>query len=132
MPNGACLDSERERLFVVNKGSNLITEYRTSDLSSVRDIAWDGTDSGPTDTHFEIHCSPDRLYVVDGAWAPGLFTVEGLDATSPIVNNHSEHVAGVGGLVLNEGKHESLLLVPVRLERRGLSTPAFIGYRRPI
>jgi hypothetical protein len=104
VPNGACLDSERERLFVVNKGSNLITEYRTSDLSSVRDIAWDGTDWGTTDTHFEIYCSPDRLYVVDGAWAPGLFTVEGLDETSPVVNDHSEDVAGVGGLVLNEAK----------------------------
>lgn len=102
VPNSACVDTERERLYVVNKGSSLITEYDTRDLSSIRDIAWTGTDWGPDETHFEIHCAPDRLYVVDGAWAPGLFTVDGLDDTDPVVVDHTEEVAGVGGLVLNE------------------------------
>jgi hypothetical protein len=106
VPNGACLDAKRERLFVVNKGSSLITEYDTSDLSAVRDISWSGTDWGPTETHFEIHCSPDRLYVVDGAWAPALFTVEGLDDDEPSVTDHTEQVAGVGGLVLNQAATE--------------------------
>jgi hypothetical protein len=99
-PANACLDAERERLFVVNKGSNSITEYDTSDLTALRDITWSGME--PTDTHFEIHCSPERLYVVDGAWAPGLFTVEHLDDDQPVVTDHTEEVMGVGGLVLNE------------------------------
>jgi hypothetical protein len=155
IPNDGCLDAKRGRLFVVNKGSSLITEYRTADLTAVRDINWAGTDWGPTDTHFKIYCAPERLYVVDGAWAPGLFTVEGLAATpadgsdggngaeidagdegidggdqtidggdqtidagdgdgpgdagtdaatplaGPVAIDHSETVAGVGGLALN-------------------------------
>jgi len=88
-------------LFVVNKGSALLTEYETSDLKAMRDISWTGTDSGPTVTNFKMYCAPDRLYVVDGAWAPGLFTVEDLDGTDPQVADHSSVVSGVGGLALN-------------------------------
>jgi|GEM_PF-3469293 len=80
VPNDGCLDTKRGRLFVVNKGSSFITEYLTADLTAVRDINWAGTDWGPTETQFKIYCAPDKLYVVDGAWAPGLFTVEGLDS----------------------------------------------------
>ena len=38
VPNDACVDSARGRLFVVNKGSQTITEYATNNLSAVRDI----------------------------------------------------------------------------------------------
>jgi hypothetical protein len=100
VPNDGCVDAKRGRLFVVNKGSTLLTEYRTSDLTSVRDISWTGTDWGPTETHFKIYCAPDRLYVVDGAWAPALFTVDGLDGTNPIATDHTAQVAGVGGLAV--------------------------------
>jgi len=101
VPNDACLDTERERLYVVNKGSSLITEYDTSDLSAVRDIAWAGADWGPDETRFKIYCAAGRVYVVDGAWAPGLFSIDGLEGAEPVVVDHSEQVAGVGGLVLN-------------------------------
>jgi hypothetical protein len=101
VPNDACVDNRRGRLFVVNKGSSLITEYDTSNLQAVRDITWGGTDWGPTETTFEIHCAPDKLYIVDGAWAPGLFTVEGLDGASPVATDHTSKVSGVGSLVLN-------------------------------
>jgi hypothetical protein len=99
VPNDACVDATRGRLFVVNKGSSLITEYRTTDLSSVRDITWAGTDWGPTETQFKIYCSATQLYVVDGAWAPALFTVTGLDGQTPAATATS--VTGVGGLVLD-------------------------------
>jgi hypothetical protein len=102
VPNDGCVDVKRGRLFVVNKGSSLLTEYTTDDLKSVRDITWGGTDWGPTETTFEIHCAPDRLYVVDGAWSPGLFTVDGLDDANPVVTDHTSKVAGVGSLVVNE------------------------------
>lgn len=101
VPNDACLDADGQRLFVVNKGSSLITQYDARDLSRVRDIAWTGSDWGANETHFKIYCTPDRLYVVDGAWAPGLFSIDGLDDPAPIVVNHSEEVSGVGGLVSN-------------------------------
>jgi hypothetical protein len=100
-PNDACVDAKRGRLFVVNKGSALITEYDTNDLTAVRDISWTGTDWGSTETTFKIYCAPDRLYVVDGAWAPGLFTVEGLDGAIPQATDHTSTVSGVGGLALN-------------------------------
>lgn len=101
-PNAACVDAARGRLFVVSKASNAISEYETDDLSKIRDIAWAPLDSDPSLTHFEIHCAPDRLYVVDGAAAPGLFTVTGLDGSSPVVTNQTAKVAGVGSLVLNQ------------------------------
>lgn len=102
VPNDSCVDTKRERLFVVNKGSTLITEYRTSDLSVVRDISWAGTDWGPKETRFKIYCGASQLFVVDGAWAPGLFTIENLDSDSPKVTNRTSQVEGVGGLVLNK------------------------------
>jgi len=100
VPDDACVDAKRGRLFVVNKGSTLITEYATSDLKAVRDISWAGMDWGPTETHFKITCAADKLYVVDGAWAPALFTVEGLDTAAPVVTDRSATVSGVGGLAL--------------------------------
>ncbi len=104
VPNDGCLDPARGRLFVVNKGSSLVTEYDTKDLSSVRDIAWTGTDWGPDATEFKIYCTPDRVYVVDGAWAPGLFSIDGLDGKEPVVSDHSMEIAGVGGLVVNQAQ----------------------------
>jgi hypothetical protein len=102
VPNDGCVDSARGRLFVVNKGSSLISEYRTDTLADVRDIAWTGTDYSPTETHFKIYCTSSTVYVVDGAWAPALFTVTGLDDTAtPVVTDHTAQVAGVGGLAVN-------------------------------
>ena len=101
VPNDVCVDVKRSRLFVVNKGSSLVSEYGTSDLKSVRDIPWTGTDWGPSDTHFKIYCAPDTVYVVDGAWQPGLFTIDGLDDATPVATDHSSTVMGVGGLVFN-------------------------------
>ena len=102
VPNDGCVDSTRGRLFVVNKGSSLISEYRTDTLADVRDIAWTGTDYSPTETQFKIYCTPSTVYVVDGAWAPALFTVTGLDDTAtPVVTDDTAQVAGVGGLAVN-------------------------------
>ncbi len=99
VPHDVCVDVKRGRLFVVNKGSTLITEYNTSDLKAVRDISWVPMDWGPTETRFKIYCARDRLYVTDGAWAPGLFTVDGLDDATPQVTNRTADASGVGGLV---------------------------------
>ena len=79
VPNAACIDAKRGRLFVVNTGTLLITEYSTADLTAVRDIAWTGQRVSATDSQFAIHCAPNKLYLVDGVGRPGLFTVEGLD-----------------------------------------------------
>ena len=102
VPNDACVDAKRGRLFVVNKGSSLISEYATDTLADVRDISWSPADWGPTETQFKIYCTPSQLYVIDGAWAPALFTVAGLDDTAtPVVTDHTAQVAGVGGLTVN-------------------------------
>jgi hypothetical protein len=102
VPNDVCVDSTRGRLFVVNKGSSLISEYSTGTLADVRDISWTGTDYGASVTQFKIYCTPSELYVVDGAWAPALFTVTGLDdSATPVVTDHTAQVAGVGGLAVN-------------------------------
>jgi hypothetical protein len=102
VPNDGCVDAARGRLFVVNKGSSLISEYATDTLADVRDIVWTGTDWGPTVTQFKIYCTASQLYVVDGAWAPALFTVTGLDdSTTPVVTDDTAQVAGVGGLAVN-------------------------------
>jgi hypothetical protein len=101
VPNDVCVDVKRKRLFAVNKGSSLLSEYNTGDLSWVRDIPWTGTDWGPSDTHFKIYCAADTLYVVDADWEPALFTVTALDTASPKVTDQSASVAGVGGLVIN-------------------------------
>jgi hypothetical protein len=100
VPNAGCVDDKRKRLFVVNKGSSLITEYASDTLAKVRDITWPALDWGPTETWFKIYCAADKLYAVDASWAPGLFTVEGLDGAAPVVVNHSTTISGVGGLTL--------------------------------
>jgi hypothetical protein len=101
VPNDACVDSARGRLFVVNKGSQTITEYATNGLSPVRDIPWVNMDRAPSQTQFHIYCTPDRLYAVDGASVPALFTVEGLDSAAPVVTDHSAQLSAVNGLAVN-------------------------------
>jgi len=101
VPNAGCVDDQRNRLFVVNKGSTLITEYASDTLAKVRDITWPANDWGPTSTWFKIYCTADKLYAIDASWAPGLFTVEGLDdATTPVVTDQTATISGVGGLAL--------------------------------
>jgi hypothetical protein len=101
VPNDACVDSGRGRLFVVNKASQTITEYAANSLSPVRDIPWMSMDRSPSQTQFHIVCTPDRLYAVDGASVPALFTVEGLDSAAPVVTNHSAKLSAVNGLAVN-------------------------------
>ncbi|HEX9619212.1 MAG TPA: hypothetical protein VF989_03690, partial [Polyangiaceae bacterium] len=96
---------ERERLFVVNSGSTLISEYALNDLGHVRDLQWGASVHAFSDTHFHIRCGVDRLYVVDGQWAPGLWTVENLDG-SPTAVDHTEQVSGVGDFVLSADETE--------------------------
>jgi len=100
VPNAGCVDDKRNRLFVVNKGSSLITEYASDTLAKIRDITWPAMDWGPTATWFKIYCAADKLYAVDASWAPGLFTVEGLDGATPVVTDRSATISGVGGLAL--------------------------------
>jgi hypothetical protein len=101
VPNAACVDLLRSRLFVVNKGSSYIGEYRLSDLSLVRNIPWPAPSYDTSDVvHFHVYCGAKRLYVVDGAWAPGLWTIENLDAC-PTSIAHSTYVSSVGDLVLS-------------------------------
>lgn len=57
-----------------------------------------------TKTRFYIYCAHDRLYVVDGARSPALFTVENLDSDKPIITDHTAAAAGVGALVLNSAQ----------------------------
>ena len=101
VPSDGCVDSARGRLFVVNKGSQTITEYATSSLSAVRDIPWPSMDRAPTQTQFHIYCTPDRLYAIDGASTPALFTVEELDSAAPVVTDHSVQLSAVNGLAVN-------------------------------
>lgn len=101
VPDVGCVDRKRGRLFVVNTGSSLITEYATSDLKAIRNIAWNGKDATETAAHFKITCAADKLFVVDASSGPGLFTVQDLDAAKPTVTDHTALVSEVGGLVLN-------------------------------
>lgn len=100
VPNAGCVDDKRNRLFVVNKGSSLITEYASDTLAKVRDITWPAMDWGPTATWFKIYCAADRLYAVDASWAPALFTVDGLDGATPVITDRTATISGVGGLAL--------------------------------
>ncbi len=101
VPNAACVDLLRSRLFVVNKGSSYIGEYLLSDLALVRNIPWPAPSYDTSDVvHFHVYCGAERLYVVDGAWAPGLWTIENLD-TCPTPIDHSALVNSVGDLVLS-------------------------------
>jgi hypothetical protein len=95
IPNDGCVDAKRKRLFVANKGIGTISEHNTGDLAWVRDIPSTGTDCGPRGTHFKIYCAGDTLYVVDGAWAPALFTVTALDTASSKVTDQRASVAAV-------------------------------------
>jgi hypothetical protein len=101
IPNAACLDTQRNRLFVVNKGSSFITEYDATTLAAVRDIAWGGTDADPEDTQFRIYCGADRLYVTDGKYSPGLWIVDALDTATPRAVDHGTEASGVGSFALN-------------------------------
>ena len=101
VPNDGCVDSMRGRLFVANKASQTITEYATSDLSAVRDVPWPSMDRSPSQTQFHIYCTPDRLYAIDGASTPALFTVEMLDSATPVVTDRSAQLSAVNGLAMN-------------------------------
>lgn len=101
VPEAACVDATRSRLFVANSGSSFIDEFSLADLSLVRRIVWPaGRWGGPADTRFKIYCGAKRLYVVDGQWSPGLYTVENLDSC-PTVIDHSMSVNSVGALVVS-------------------------------
>lgn len=101
VPNDLCVDSNRKRLFVVNKKSSIISVLDLETLMLKREITWTPMDSGPDETHFHIECARDKLYVVDGAWQPGLFTVENLDTDAPTVTDRTPLVSSVGALTLN-------------------------------
>lgn len=105
-PNDACVNPKRSRLYTVDKASSIITEYDLEDLRALRDIPWKSTDTPTTITHFQVYCASDRLYLVDGAWAPGLYTIDDLDATQPIVVDHSDDVSGVGALALSASEKD--------------------------
>jgi len=110
-PNAACVDVARGRLFVVHQTSKTIGEYDTADLDLVRNIPWSpGRDYNGTAIQYKIFCAPDRLYVVDSTQNPGLFTVTGLDGSSPVVTDHSANVFGVGSIALS-ADDESLYYV---------------------
>jgi hypothetical protein len=101
IPNDLCVDAERNRLFVVNSGSTLVSEHDRDTLAFVREIDWGApaASSSYDDTHFHIHCAKERLYLVDATSSPGLWSVEDLEG-SPTAVDHSDDVSGVGDLVL--------------------------------
>ncbi len=105
-PDDLCVDAARGRLFVVNKGSSIITAHDLEDLSLLGELTWNPVDSGSSETHFKIYCTQERLFVVDGAWQPGLWTIDALDAEQPVVTNQTSLVSGVGGLVTDDGNGE--------------------------
>jgi DNA-binding beta-propeller fold protein YncE len=106
IPNAACVDAARGRLYVVNKGSALISVYASDTLAHVQDVSWPGKDPDPTRTFFKIYCTPNTVYVVDGATAPGLFAIRQLDAPMPTVTDLSTTVSGVGDLAVNAAGSE--------------------------
>ncbi len=55
----------------------------------------------PEETHFKIYCAPDKVYVVDAAAEPVLFTIDDLDADTPVVTEHAD-LTGVGALTFTQ------------------------------
>jgi hypothetical protein len=98
VPDAACVDEQRGRLIVVNKGSSLISEYALEDLKLAREYNWTAVDANPAGSHFQVYCAGDKLYLVDAATAPGLSVVESLAADPPKVVDHSAQISRVGGL----------------------------------
>ncbi|HMJ12625.1 MAG TPA: hypothetical protein VK524_14470 [Polyangiaceae bacterium] len=108
-PADICVDRTRGSVFVVNKGSSLISQHSLSDLSLRRQITWAGTDPYPAETRLKIFCGAGRVYIADGAGVPGLFSLEGLDSSdgaAPRAVDRTAQVAGVGGLTLTNAGNE--------------------------
>jgi hypothetical protein len=88
-------------VFVVNTGSTIVSQHALDSLDLVGQFDWGAPTYAHNEVHFHIHCGKDRLYLVDGMWAPGLWTIEDLDGT-PTTVDRTEMVAGVGDLALSD------------------------------
>lgn len=82
IPSDLCVDVPNNLVYIVNKGSTFVTELNLS-TQAVRYIPW----SGPIDAfysdeaHYHIACTPDSIYLVDGASSPGLSIMDRADDT---------------------------------------------------
>jgi hypothetical protein len=99
IPSDLCVDSARERLFVVSEDAALVTEYRLADLGFERSIPLGGSSQSSSSAEPRIYCAPDRLYVTDASIEPALFTVGDLDSTNATVLESG--VVAVGKLAFN-------------------------------
>jgi outer membrane protein assembly factor BamB len=102
VPEAACADVARSRLFVVSE-AGYIEERSLRTLELLRVIPW--LQAGHAD-HYHIYCGVDRLYVVISGWIPELWTIEQLD-TCPMASDRSSSTPyGVGDLALNSDQTE--------------------------
>lgn len=101
LPEAGCVTPDGTRLFTLEGLNPTIVEYALPDRTLVREIPWDAPrhDRGE---HYHIHCGSEQLYLVDQAWAPGLWTLENLATDEPLLTDRTAIASGVGDLVLSE------------------------------
>lgn len=106
VPNDLCIDSASQTAYIVNIGSTFVSEYDLTTGILNQDIYWPApmySSSGSASPHYHIFCSPGLLYVVDGQWGPGLWTINLTDQT---YTDHTLSVNGIGNMVFTQDKSE--------------------------
>jgi len=111
VPNNLAYDPADNRLFIVNSGSSLITEFDLETGTASYPITWDHTDNGNFEPgakvghYYEIEYYDDTLYLVDQAWAPALWIID-LSGETPVVTDLTGSVDEIGGFVFNAAHTE--------------------------
>ncbi len=74
-PSDLCLSDDFKKIYMVNFDGS-ISEYTAEALEKVRDISNTLPTFDYTNCHFHIKCKQEKLYLVDSAWAPALWTID--------------------------------------------------------
>jgi hypothetical protein len=103
-PQDVCIHPATNRAYVVHENTTYIDEIELDSFEPLGSIQWPAPRwTGPAETHFDIECGAETLYVLDGEWSPNLWIIQ---RASPNVAAKRDEVTGIGGLALSAGEDE--------------------------
>lgn len=103
IPSDICLSDDNKYMYIASEGSTNITEYDLATGTKVKDIYWEAPiyRSQTDPYHYHIYIKNDYLYLVDAAWAPGLWRIN-LKDSNPKAESYSTTVGNMGDLTFSQ------------------------------